>query len=123
MTAGLARVSAEAELDASLPLFADELNADFVRLDRNARSRSTRQTLVSDSTVPAEERAALRETGYGARLTTPIHRGDQVVGMLELYSHQERPWSRFHISRARLIAHQLGAVLDRAQPRSSGARG
>jgi diguanylate cyclase (GGDEF)-like protein/PAS domain S-box-containing protein len=106
MTAGLARISAQAE-----------------RLDRNARSRSTRQTLLSDSTVPAEERAALHDTGYGARLTTPVHRGDQVVGMLELYRHQERPWSRFHISRARLIAHQLGAVLDRTQPHTGDAPG
>jgi diguanylate cyclase (GGDEF)-like protein/PAS domain S-box-containing protein len=116
LTSRLARASSRPELDAHLPALAAELNADEVRLDPGNGAQLTRQTLVNDSTATPDERLALRQAGYGARLTTPIHHGDMTVGTLELYSHDERPWSRFHISRARLIAHQLGLTLDRLEP-------
>jgi len=44
---------------------------------------------------------------------------DLVVGALEAYSVDERPWSRFEIRRARMIAHQLGAAVERVARRES----
>jgi diguanylate cyclase (GGDEF)-like protein/PAS domain S-box-containing protein len=122
LAARLARVTSQAELDTCLALLADELNADAVQIINSDHATQTRQTLISDATAPQDERAALHASGYRAQLRAPIHHGDDVVGVLEIYSHHERPWSRFHISRLRLVAHQLGAVLDRTQPRATAPR-
>jgi hypothetical protein len=51
---------------------------------------------------------ALRLRGIGSQLIVPIQCGVEMVGALEMSGHRERPWSRFEISRTRLIADQLG---------------
>jgi hypothetical protein len=56
---------------------------------------------------------ALRLRGIGSQLIVPIQCGVEMVAALEMSGHRERPWSRFEISRTRLIADQLGPVLDR----------
>ena len=42
-------------------------------------------------------------------LTLPIGQ----TGQLHAYRHSERPWTRFHIGRGRILAHQLETVLER----------
>jgi diguanylate cyclase (GGDEF)-like protein/PAS domain S-box-containing protein len=117
LTGRLSRISTRGELDGTLLTMAMELHADDVRivspervLDGSARAG---QLLVNDETAPERERAALRAGGHGSRLTLPVVCGGELVGVLEAYSREERPWSRFEIRRARIIAHQLGAVLAR----------
>ena len=52
-------------------------------------------------------------SGFSSRLVIPINQGGRTVGQLEAYRRNERPWSRFEIGRARIIALQLGATLER----------
>jgi diguanylate cyclase (GGDEF)-like protein/PAS domain S-box-containing protein len=117
LTGRLSRMSTRDELDSCLPTVAMELNADEVWIagaKEVARGRARAgQLLVNDHSAPERERAALRARGHGSRLTLPVVCGGELVGMLEAYSREERPWSRFEIRRARIIAHQLGAVLAR----------
>jgi EAL domain-containing protein (putative c-di-GMP-specific phosphodiesterase class I) len=117
LTGRLSRISTRGELDGTLLTMAMELHADDVRIGSPERvldgSARAGQLLVNDETAPERERAALRAGGHGSRLTLPVVCGGELVGVLEAYSREERPWSRFEIRRARIIAHQLGAVLAR----------
>ena len=77
------------------------------------------QVLAGDPSADVEERAALAALGYRSLLRLPVSCEDLVVGALEAYSVDERPWSRFEIRRARMIAHQLGAAVERVARRES----
>ena len=55
----------------------------------------------------------LRAQGIASMLMVPILYGGNTVGLLEAYASDERPWSRGQIYRARIIAYQVGAVLQR----------
>jgi GAF domain-containing protein len=126
VTGQLARIASRRELDACLPTVAQELHADEVRvvaLDELAGSPSVGQLLAGDESASEADRATLRALGHRSRLTLPVMCGETVVGMLEAYSRQERPWSRFEIGRARIIAHQVGAVLERTCPSASPVAG
>jgi hypothetical protein len=101
----LAAVTTQEELDACLVPLAAELQADEVRLAGPGVRRAT-QLLADDP-----EAAELRELGFGSCLTLPITRGGAVVGHLEAYKREQRPWSRFQIGRARVIGYQVGALL------------
>ncbi|MEA2317416.1 MAG: hypothetical protein QOD44_1605 [Solirubrobacteraceae bacterium] len=115
LTGRLSRIATPGELDDCLATMAMELRADDVRIagPADAGTAHAGQVLVSDEAAPALERDRLRAGGHGSRLTLPVVCGGELVGMLEAYSREERPWSRFEIGRARIIAHQLGAVLAR----------
>jgi diguanylate cyclase (GGDEF)-like protein/PAS domain S-box-containing protein len=100
-------IGTEAELEACLPALAAELQADEVRIvgaGPGARDMALQE--LADDAGGAELRAA----GYGSRLTLPITRGDELLGYLEAYALDQRPWSRFHIGRARVLSYQLGAL-------------
>jgi diguanylate cyclase (GGDEF)-like protein/PAS domain S-box-containing protein len=117
LTGRLSRVSTRRELDGCLATMALEVHADDVRIvspdHGQGGSAHAGQLLVGDDTASDVERAVLRSGGHGSRLRLPVLCGGDLVGMLEAYSREERPWSRFEIRRARIIAHQLGAVLAR----------
>ena len=61
--------------------------------------------------LPAPAPAALAAHGYRSRLLVPVQSRGAVLGTLEAYSVEERPWSRFEIRRARIIANALGGAL------------
>jgi diguanylate cyclase (GGDEF)-like protein/PAS domain S-box-containing protein len=95
----LSAVTTQAELEACLVPLAAELQADEVRLTGPEVRRAT-QVLADDV-----------GDGFGSCLTLPITRGEVVVGHLEAYAREQRPWSRFQIGRARVVGYQLGALL------------
>ena len=78
------------------------------------------QLLATDPQADAREIATLAALGFRAVLRLPLICEDRVVGVLEAYSEGDRPWSRFELRRARIIAHQLGAALERIERRPAG---
>ena len=108
LTAMLVRARSAEDLDACLVPLAAELGADRVRIVAGAPAAAT-QILASDPAADPEQVAALLAEGYRAMLILPI--GD--AGRLQAYSRAERPWTRFHIGRGRILAHQLEPVLER----------
>lgn len=52
--------------------------------------------------------------GFRSRLSVPVTDGGVRVGTLQAFATSGRPWTRFEIRRARLIALALGATLTRA---------
>ena len=91
---------------------AAELQADEVRLagvDADARHAAAGRRPRGRP----DAAAALRALGFGSCLTLPITRGGELVGHLEAYAREQRPWSRFQIGRARV--HLLPARRHRAR--------
>ena len=59
----------------------------------------------------------LKELGYRSLLMLPISCAGRAIGLFEAYSAAGRPFSRFEIGRARIIALQVGATLERISRR------
>ena len=89
------------------------LISEYPETARLLRDRDSSQVLVSDPEADPSEIQLLRDLGYGSVLMLPICCGGMTIGLFEAYSRQVRPWSRFEIGRARMIALQLGATLAR----------
>jgi diguanylate cyclase (GGDEF)-like protein len=87
--------------------------ADYPQTARILREQETAQVLVSDPAADPQELSVLSRLGMRSVLILPIVCGGRSIGLLEAYSERERPWSRFEIGRARIIALQLGAAMDR----------
>jgi diguanylate cyclase (GGDEF)-like protein/PAS domain S-box-containing protein len=114
LAAQLAEVVSEGGLRACLSAIAEELHADEVSVERDdVRAAGASQLLAHDPAADPEEIAALQRAGFGSRLRVPVAYRGRIVGQLEARCREERPWSRFEIGRARMIALQLGPVLER----------
>jgi hypothetical protein len=70
------------------------------------------QVLASDATADLGELSLLGRSGHAAMLLAPLVTGGEVAGVLVALSAVERPWTRAETSRARIVGHQLGAVVD-----------
>ena len=106
----LSAVTTPAELEACLRPLALELQADEVRLTGPAAVRAI-QLLADDPAADPEAARTLRALGFGSCLTLPITYGGELVGHLEVYAVEQRPWSRFQIGRARVLCYQLGSLV------------
>ncbi|HVL94782.1 MAG TPA: EAL domain-containing protein [Solirubrobacteraceae bacterium] len=80
---------------------------------RLLREQDTSQVLVSDPDAEPSEIEVLRKVGYRSLLMLPVSCAGRAIGLFEAYRRDEMPWSRFEIGRARIIALQLGAALER----------
>src|SRR4051812_7928002 len=70
------------------------------------------QVLLSDATADLGELSLLGRSGHASMLLAPIVTHGEVTGVMIALSATERPWTRAETSRARIVGHQLGAVLD-----------
>jgi diguanylate cyclase (GGDEF)-like protein len=70
------------------------------------------QVLTSDATADLGELSLLGRSGHSSMLLTPLVAHGEVAGVLVALAASERPWMRAETSRARIVGHQLGAVLD-----------
>jgi GAF domain-containing protein len=93
--------------DASWPL------ADFPATEHVLRHRVSGQVIVGDPQGDPAEIAALIEEGFATMLMVPVVCGDRVHAVLEVYRVLPRAFSGAEIDRARVVAQQFGAALDR----------
>jgi EAL domain-containing protein (putative c-di-GMP-specific phosphodiesterase class I) len=70
------------------------------------------QVFISDPDADGAELDRMVAGGIKSLLKIPIMAGRQPIGMLEAGSHAERSWTHSEIHRGRVIAYQLGAVLN-----------
>ena len=71
------------------------------------------QVLAGDPEADDAQRAALLARGFRSCLSLPVSDGGVRVGTLQAFASSERPWTRFQVSRARVVALALGAALTR----------
>lgn len=91
--------------------------SDFPATERLLREQDTVQVHVTDPDADAAEVQLLKELGYRSMLMLPVSCAGQAIGLFEAYSAGGRPFSRFEIGRARIIALQVGATLERIRRR------
>jgi len=70
------------------------------------------QILAGDPTSDPAEIALLERLGHRSMLMVPVISRGATVGLLEVYSREERPWSRTDVNRARIISYPLGTALE-----------
>jgi diguanylate cyclase (GGDEF)-like protein/PAS domain S-box-containing protein len=85
--------------------------ADYPLTRRVLETGEPAQVLVSDPRADPAETEILRADGNGSLLMLPVCFRDRVVGLLEAYTREERPWSLAEIRRARLVADQVGVAM------------
>jgi diguanylate cyclase (GGDEF)-like protein/PAS domain S-box-containing protein len=112
LVARLSNSSTPADLAACLAPIAAELHADEVRIAEAAGETAT-ELLADDPAADPDDISALRALGYGSRLSLPVMREGVPIARLEAYTRRQRPWTRFEISRARIVGHHLSAILER----------
>jgi hypothetical protein len=107
----LADVATAEDLEHCLPAIARELQSHEVRITPD--TARTVHLLTDAAGADPHDVAVLHAAGYRSSLSLPlVHRG-ATLASLRAYRRTERPWSRFEVGRARLISHQLAAVLQR----------
>lgn len=87
--------------------------ADYPETARLLREQDTVQVHVTDPDADPAEVELLSELGYRSMLMLPVSCAGRAIGLFEAYSSRGRPFSRFEIGRARIIALQVGATLER----------
>lgn len=70
------------------------------------------QVLVGDHLDDPAERALMEAEGFGSMLMLPLRCRGRAVGILEIYRHERRAWSRRHVARARTVAAPLALALS-----------
>jgi diguanylate cyclase (GGDEF)-like protein len=70
------------------------------------------QVLLSDATADLGELSLLGRSGHGSMLLAPVVTHGEVTGVMLALSTVERPWTRAETSRARIVGHQLGALVE-----------
>lgn len=89
---------------------------DYPTTRQVLESGDAAQVLVRDPASDPTEVRLLLENGYGSLLMVPVPGAGGTVGLLEIGSTRERPWTRTEMSRTRIVAALLGGVLDRTPP-------
>ncbi len=87
--------------------------SDFPETERLLREQGSVQVHVTDPEADPAEVELLRELGYRSMLMLPLSCAGRAFGLFEAYSAGGRPFSRYEIGRARIIALQVGATLER----------
>ncbi len=105
-----------------LPLRDEVLALHDVPRVRQALARSAAaQALVGDPALDDRGRELLARSPYRSVLLVPVAWRHRTVGLLELYLREERTFTRSEIARARVVAFQLGPVLDALTDRAPGS--
>src|SRR4051812_33077200 len=86
--------------------------AHYATLSHIVETQQFVQVLVSDPGADLGELAVLGRSGHRSMLLLPLVGHGEVTGVLMVLGAVERPFTRVETSRARIIAHQLGGVLD-----------
>ncbi|MEA2169840.1 MAG: hypothetical protein QOF76_3140 [Solirubrobacteraceae bacterium] len=87
--------------------------AEYPLTARLLRDQDSAQVFINDPEADQTEVDLLRELGHKSLLMLPVCCAGAAIGLFEAYSSSGRAFSRFEIGRARVIALQLGATLER----------
>jgi GAF domain-containing protein len=70
------------------------------------------QVQDSDPSADLGELTLLARSSHRSVLIAPIVSNGDVVGLMLALSDTDRPWTRAETSRARIVGHQLGSVIE-----------
>jgi GAF domain-containing protein len=70
------------------------------------------QIMVGDPLADRAETELMFSLAFRSMLMVPVVLRGECLGIVEAMSHEERPWTRTEINRARIIANQLASVIQ-----------
>jgi GAF domain-containing protein len=71
------------------------------------------QIVIGDDACDPAEMAALTDAGFEAMLMLPVICGGRELAVLEVYRALPQAFTGAEVDRARVVAQQFGAALDR----------
>jgi EAL domain-containing protein (putative c-di-GMP-specific phosphodiesterase class I) len=86
--------------------------ANYPTLRQILATQQVVEVLLSDATADLGELSLLGRSGHGSMLLAPLVSHGEVAGVMVALKTTERTWTRAETSRARIVGHQLGAVVD-----------
>ena len=84
----------------------------FPATERVLQAQESAQVVAGDPSADRAEVGLLLTGPYRSLLMVPVISLGRTVGLLELFREREEPWQRSDVNRARIIAYQLGPVLE-----------
>ena len=85
---------------------------EYPTTGRALERQESAQIMLSDPRADRNEIELMFSLGYRTVLMVPVvHRGES-LGIVEALCHEERPWTRTEMNRARIIANQLAPVIQ-----------
>ena len=85
---------------------------EFPTTGRVLERQESAQVMVGDPRSDRHEVELMFSLGYRTLLMVPVvHRGES-LGLVEAMCHEERPWTRTEMNRARIVANQLASVIQ-----------
>ncbi|UTI64358.1 EAL domain-containing protein [Paraconexibacter antarcticus] len=101
--------------------------ADYPTTGALLRTGDAAQVLRGDTGADEHELQLLHTNGLAALMMIPLRACGQAVGLLEVFSSEDRPWTRQQLTLARTVAHHLATLLRHlpahAQARAVGHSG
>src|SRR5262249_51417781 len=89
--------------------------ADFPATRYVLEHRMPGQLVAGDAASDPAELAEMNESGFQAMLMVPVICGGRELAVLEVYRALPQAFTGAEIDRARVVAQQFGAALDRLQ--------
>jgi diguanylate cyclase (GGDEF)-like protein len=86
--------------------------SNYPTLREMLANQQIQQVLVNDATADLGELSLLGRSGHGSMLLAPLVSHGDVAGVMVALAAAERRWTRAEESLARILGHQLGAVVD-----------
>jgi GAF domain-containing protein len=86
---------------------------DFPATQHVLEHRIAGQIVAGDAAGDPAELDAIKEAGFEAMLMLPVICGDRELAVLEIYRALPRAFTGAEVDRARVVAQQFGAALDR----------
>src|SRR5262249_36039002 len=86
---------------------------DFPATRYVIESRTPGQVVIGDDAGDAAEVEELRAIGMASLLIVPVIQGGRILAVLELYRVRPQAFTAREVDRARVLAQQFGAALDR----------
>jgi len=85
---------------------------EYPTTGRVLERQESAQVMVGDPHADPREIELMFSLGYRTLLMVPVvHRGES-LGIVEAMCHEERPWTRTEMNRARIVANQLASVFQ-----------
>ncbi len=85
---------------------------DFPTTARVLERQESAQVMVGDPRADSHEVELMFSLGYRSLLIVPVVQRGESLGMVEAMCHEERPWTRTEMNRARIVANQLASVIQ-----------
>jgi EAL domain-containing protein (putative c-di-GMP-specific phosphodiesterase class I) len=85
---------------------------EYPTTGRVLERQESAQIMVGDPRSDRHEVELMFSLGYRTMLMVPVVLRGESVGIVEAMCHEERPWTRTEMNRARIVANQLASVIQ-----------